>query len=157
VVSVTDPYGRILGFLYRSRYFFFQVAPELYSRGCVDPVIHTKIYENQIFRKFLSLPHGYDVVCISSSINTALSNPCEPTPTATASDTRQELHICSYIPCLCTQIRVAIVGYVGMTCRISAHPISKSIFLATAINLMHCKEVFVVQPNFGCKWQTLAG
>jgi hypothetical protein len=33
VVSVTDPYGRILGFLYRSRYFFFQVAPQLYSRG----------------------------------------------------------------------------------------------------------------------------
>jgi hypothetical protein len=33
VVSVTDPYGRILGFLYRSCYFFFQVDPELYSRG----------------------------------------------------------------------------------------------------------------------------
>jgi CBS-domain-containing membrane protein len=29
VVSVTDPYGRILGFLDRSRYFFFQVAPQL--------------------------------------------------------------------------------------------------------------------------------
>jgi hypothetical protein len=29
VVSVTDPYGRIVGFLYRSRYFFFQVAPQL--------------------------------------------------------------------------------------------------------------------------------
>jgi hypothetical protein len=33
VVSVTDPYCRILGFLDRSRYFFFQVAPQLYSRG----------------------------------------------------------------------------------------------------------------------------
>jgi hypothetical protein len=33
VVSVTDPYGRILGFLFRSRQFFFQVAPQLYSRG----------------------------------------------------------------------------------------------------------------------------
>jgi hypothetical protein len=31
VVSVTGPYGRILGFLDRSRYFFFQVAPQLYS------------------------------------------------------------------------------------------------------------------------------
>jgi hypothetical protein len=31
VFSVTDPYGRILGFLDRSRYFFFQVAPQLYS------------------------------------------------------------------------------------------------------------------------------
>jgi hypothetical protein len=29
VVSVTDPYGRILDFLGRSRYFFFQVAPKL--------------------------------------------------------------------------------------------------------------------------------
>jgi hypothetical protein len=38
MVSVTDPYGRILGFLDRSRYFFFQAAPQLYSRGLVDPV-----------------------------------------------------------------------------------------------------------------------
>jgi hypothetical protein len=39
VVGVTDPYGRILGFLDRSRHFFFlQVAPQLYSRGWVDPV-----------------------------------------------------------------------------------------------------------------------
>jgi hypothetical protein len=30
MVSVTGPYGRILGFL---DYFFFQVAPQLYSRG----------------------------------------------------------------------------------------------------------------------------
>jgi hypothetical protein len=33
VVSATDPYGRNLGFLARSRYFFFQVDPQLYSRG----------------------------------------------------------------------------------------------------------------------------
>jgi hypothetical protein len=38
VVSVTDPFGRVLGFLDRSRYFFFQAAPRLYSRGWVDPV-----------------------------------------------------------------------------------------------------------------------
>jgi hypothetical protein len=37
VVSVTDPYARILCFLDRSRYFFFQVA-QLYSRSWVDPV-----------------------------------------------------------------------------------------------------------------------
>jgi CBS-domain-containing membrane protein len=30
VVNVTDPYGHILGFLDRSRRFFFQVAPQLY-------------------------------------------------------------------------------------------------------------------------------
>jgi hypothetical protein len=28
VVTVTNPYGRILGFLDRSSYFFFQVAPQ---------------------------------------------------------------------------------------------------------------------------------
>jgi hypothetical protein len=38
VVSMTDPYGRILGFLDRSHYYFFQVAPQLYSRGWVDSV-----------------------------------------------------------------------------------------------------------------------
>jgi hypothetical protein len=38
VVSVTNPYGRILGFLDQSRYCFFQVAPHLYSRGWVDPI-----------------------------------------------------------------------------------------------------------------------
>jgi hypothetical protein len=39
MVSVTDPYVRILGFLDRSRYFFFQVTPQLYSQGWVDPVL----------------------------------------------------------------------------------------------------------------------
>jgi hypothetical protein len=38
VVSVTDPYGRILGFLVRSRYFTLQAAPQLYLRGLVGPV-----------------------------------------------------------------------------------------------------------------------
>jgi hypothetical protein len=33
VVSATDPYGRVLDFPDRSRYFFYQVAPQLYSRG----------------------------------------------------------------------------------------------------------------------------
>jgi hypothetical protein len=32
VVSVMDPYGRILGFIDRSRYYFFQLAPQLCSR-----------------------------------------------------------------------------------------------------------------------------
>jgi hypothetical protein len=30
VVSSTDPYDRIIGFLDRCRYYFFQVAPQLY-------------------------------------------------------------------------------------------------------------------------------
>jgi hypothetical protein len=33
VVSTTDPHGRFLSFLHWSRYYFFQVAPQLYSRG----------------------------------------------------------------------------------------------------------------------------
>jgi hypothetical protein len=37
-VSVTDPYDRILDFLDRSRYFFFLVALQLYSRRWEDPV-----------------------------------------------------------------------------------------------------------------------
>jgi hypothetical protein len=32
VVSTTDFHGRILGFLDRTLYFFFQVPPQLYSR-----------------------------------------------------------------------------------------------------------------------------
>jgi hypothetical protein len=38
VVSATDPHGRILDSLDRSHYLFFQVAPQLYSRGWVDSV-----------------------------------------------------------------------------------------------------------------------
>jgi hypothetical protein len=38
VVSVTDPYDRILGFLDRGRYVFLHVTPQLYSRGWVDPI-----------------------------------------------------------------------------------------------------------------------
>jgi hypothetical protein len=33
LASARHPYGRILGFLDRSRYVFFQVAPQLHSRG----------------------------------------------------------------------------------------------------------------------------
>jgi hypothetical protein len=32
MVSMTDSYGHNVDFLDRSRYFFFQVAPQLYSR-----------------------------------------------------------------------------------------------------------------------------
>jgi hypothetical protein len=37
VVSATDPHGRILEFLDRNCYYSFQAAPQLYSRGWVDP------------------------------------------------------------------------------------------------------------------------
>jgi hypothetical protein len=38
VINTLIPYSRILGFLDRSRYFLFQVAPQLYSRGWVDTI-----------------------------------------------------------------------------------------------------------------------
>jgi hypothetical protein len=38
MVSATDPLAVNLSFQDRSRYFFIQVAPQLSSRGCVDPV-----------------------------------------------------------------------------------------------------------------------
>jgi hypothetical protein len=38
VVSAMDPHSNILDFLDWSRYYFFQVAPQLYLRGWVDPV-----------------------------------------------------------------------------------------------------------------------
>jgi hypothetical protein len=38
VVRAADPYSRNVDFLDHSRYFFFQVPPQLYSRGWVDPV-----------------------------------------------------------------------------------------------------------------------
>jgi hypothetical protein len=41
MVSATDPHGRILGFIDRSRYYFFQVTLQLYSRGRVNPVSGT--------------------------------------------------------------------------------------------------------------------
>jgi hypothetical protein len=43
------PYGCNLGFLDRSRYNFFQVAPQFYSRGWVDPVPHPLL-----LRKFIN-------------------------------------------------------------------------------------------------------
>jgi hypothetical protein len=38
MASAADPHGRSLGFIDRSRYVSLQVAPQLYSRGWVDPV-----------------------------------------------------------------------------------------------------------------------
>jgi hypothetical protein len=37
-VVMMDPYSCILGFLDQSLYFFFQVAPQFYSQGWVDPI-----------------------------------------------------------------------------------------------------------------------
>jgi hypothetical protein len=48
VVSATDPHDRIFDFLDRSRYFFLQVAPQLYSRGLVDPFQRHCFSENVV-------------------------------------------------------------------------------------------------------------
>jgi hypothetical protein len=54
VISVIDPYGRILDFLEQSRYFFFQVAPELYSRGwhILKKILKAVVIEHPCFRPF---------------------------------------------------------------------------------------------------------
>jgi hypothetical protein len=55
VVSATDPAGRSLGFLDRSRYYFFQVAPQLSSRGNNNnKVILIKIITDFIFYESIS-------------------------------------------------------------------------------------------------------
>jgi hypothetical protein len=57
VVSVTDRYGRNIGFIDRSRHFFFRVAPQLYSRGSVspvpDPLLFRKIWKNRESNPYL--------------------------------------------------------------------------------------------------------
>jgi hypothetical protein len=44
VVSVTDPYGRIPGFLSRNRYLFFQVARQIQYVYAVIVNIVSKVY-----------------------------------------------------------------------------------------------------------------
>jgi hypothetical protein len=48
VVSVTDPYGCIFGFLDQSNYFFFHVAPELYSEAEWAPLQTHYLTENLV-------------------------------------------------------------------------------------------------------------
>jgi hypothetical protein len=48
VVSVTDPYGRIIGFLDRIHYLFFQVPLQFYSRGQANPVPDPLLLENLV-------------------------------------------------------------------------------------------------------------
>jgi hypothetical protein len=52
MVGMTDLYGCILGFLDRSNYFFFQVAPQLYSGGLADPVQTYYFSENLVAQTF---------------------------------------------------------------------------------------------------------
>jgi hypothetical protein len=48
VVSLTDPTVVFSGFIDRSSFFFFQVAPQLYSRGWVDPFQTNYFSENVV-------------------------------------------------------------------------------------------------------------
>jgi hypothetical protein len=48
--SMTNPYVRTVGFLDRSRYFFFQVAPQLYSQAEWTP------FQTHYFSKNLVAP-----------------------------------------------------------------------------------------------------
>jgi hypothetical protein len=51
MVCRTDPHGCILGFLYRSRYYFFQVATQLYSR-----VSEWTLFQTHYFSEDLVVP-----------------------------------------------------------------------------------------------------
>jgi hypothetical protein len=50
VASVTDPYGRILGYIDRRRYFSYQAAPQFYSRSEWTP------FETHYFSENLLAP-----------------------------------------------------------------------------------------------------
>jgi hypothetical protein len=63
VVSVMNPYGRILGFLDRSRYFFFQAAPPLYKWSWVDSVPDPLPPPPQ-WNSYLPLLPGITVACV---------------------------------------------------------------------------------------------
>jgi predicted nucleic acid-binding Zn ribbon protein len=57
VFSVTDPYGRILGFLDRNRYLFFRVASELYSFKTEPSKRHDSLSQRPLgLRQELSSP-----------------------------------------------------------------------------------------------------
>jgi hypothetical protein len=66
VVSVPDPYGSILGFLDRSRYFFFQVASQLYSYRPSDRRLSAKLVSTFADRgcHVVSVPDPYgSILC----------------------------------------------------------------------------------------------
>jgi hypothetical protein len=66
VVSVTDSYGRILGFLERSRYFFFQVVPQLYFFLSFVGKLHCSCFAMELLSKSKLL---YDWLSVSQSVS----------------------------------------------------------------------------------------
>jgi hypothetical protein len=70
VVSATDPHGRILGFIDRSRCCLFQVAPQLYSWGWVDFRRKCCYIVTLTARSLLDLTLKIEAVCSSeTSVN----------------------------------------------------------------------------------------
>jgi hypothetical protein len=51
VVSTADLHSRILGFLDQSLYNFFQVAPQLYSRGWMGPIPDPQLLRNLVAQR----------------------------------------------------------------------------------------------------------
>jgi hypothetical protein len=76
VVSVTNPYGRILGFLDRSLYYFFQVAPHLYSRGWVDPVPDLFFFLRLELFSQLKTPRTLSAIEPVTSVSTNYATAC---------------------------------------------------------------------------------
>jgi hypothetical protein len=85
VVSTTDPYGRILGFLDLSRYFVFQVAPQLYSQGS-EIYLRISLSPNKTPR----MDNSYLAILMNSPLlwncNIRLPNPRRPSLNRTHSD-----------------------------------------------------------------------
>jgi hypothetical protein len=67
VVSVTDPYSRNLVFLDRSRYYFFQVIPQLYSEAKWTPFQTHYFSENLIAPGFEPEPLDHRGGLLSST------------------------------------------------------------------------------------------
>jgi hypothetical protein len=69
-VSVTDAYGRIFGLLDRSRYFSFQVAPQLYSPSLISLVVcsvgpASRQVRSSVWRTFVKAPSALSAFVFS--------------------------------------------------------------------------------------------
>jgi hypothetical protein len=84
VVSVTDPYGCILGSLDCSCYFCFQVGPQLYSWCWVDPVPDPLLLRkygstrNWTWSAIYKIIHGYHDLPASGTVLFAGNNGRNP-------------------------------------------------------------------------------
>jgi hypothetical protein len=75
VVSATDPPDRILGFLDRSRYYFFQVAHQLYSRVLTKSIAEYQSVLSAIADKNEIMQLSDSPPCVALTPRTAMGLP----------------------------------------------------------------------------------